>query len=113
MDDSLIGEMGHWEVGSAMPRQYDSACCVSELLNKSKVLECVYERLGHCGSRLCPFTCVVNFGFVNVITGGGIKSRPPRAFRRCLFKLGFSVWYVSPLVKWFGPQHHGESPATC
>ena len=30
-------EMGHWTTGSAMPRRYDSAACVTELIAKSKV----------------------------------------------------------------------------
>ena len=38
LSDTQLEEIGHWAHGSSMPRVYDSAACVSELLAKSKVV---------------------------------------------------------------------------
>ena len=39
LTDGAVGEMGHWEAGSNMPRGYVSMACVSELLTKRAVCD--------------------------------------------------------------------------
>ena len=34
-------EIGHWSVGSAMPRMYDSAACVTELTAKNAICSAI------------------------------------------------------------------------
>jgi hypothetical protein len=41
LSDSDQVEIGHWTTGSAMPRRYDSAACVTELTAKAAILEAV------------------------------------------------------------------------
>jgi len=39
LSDSDQVEIGHWTTGSAMPRRYDSAACVTELTAKAAILQ--------------------------------------------------------------------------
>lgn len=41
LSESEQFEIGHWRVGSAMPRKYDSAACVTEPTAKAAFLEAI------------------------------------------------------------------------
>ena len=53
LTDSEQVEIGHWSVGSAMPRRYDAAACVTELTAKASITGAVAR-----GWSIVPAGCV-------------------------------------------------------
>ena len=63
LSDTEQVEIGHWSVGSAMPRRYDSAACVTELTAKSAICSAFNKGVVFSGGRLHRLTptCLRSF----------------------------------------------------